>query len=367
MTENALRNPAHAQSAHRRPRWGVWVLATLGVAALLAAGAAFIVIRGTQDYFSDFQGRILPGTSVAGVDVSGMTPSRALQAVRADLSPKLNRRITLRYNDRNWSATPKELGASSNARAAVRRAVAASGSLSFTEQARMRWLDEDFSFSAPVTISYPKGPARQKVEAIAHQVNRKPVDASLDYSTGFVKIKPDHVGVQVLVGKTHENLVHAMRNGSNNVDLSVQTQKPDTTTAAYDDVLLVRIGENRLYHYEDGKVADSYPVATGQPAYPTPTGVFEITEKRYMPTWINPDPTGWGATMPESIAPGPSNPLGTRALNWSASGIRFHGTLATYSLGTQASHGCVRMSMPDVEELYDKVDVGTPIVSLIGY
>lgn len=366
MTENALGSASQIETTHRR-RWAVWTMAVLGVAVLLAAAAAFIVVRGTQSYFSSYEGRILPGASVAGVDVSGMTPRKALQAVRAEISPKLERGITVRHNDQSWSTTPKELGASSNARSAVRRAVAAGGGLSFVEQARMRWLDEEFSFRASVAISYPKAQARQKIETIAQQVDRKPVDASLDYSSGFVKIKPDRVGVQVMVGKSHGDLVHAIRNGSDNVQLTVDTQKPETTTAAYDDVLLVRIGENRLYHYEDGKVVDTYSVATGQPEYPTPTGLYEVTEKRYMPTWINPDPTGWGASMPESIGPGPSNPLGTRALNWSASGIRFHGTLATYSLGAQASHGCVRMAMSDVEHLYDKVDVGTPIVSLTGY
>jgi hypothetical protein len=93
--------------------------------------------------------------------------------------------------------------------------------------------------------------------------------------------------------------------------------------------------------------------------------MFEIVEKRYMPTWVNPAPDGWGAGMPASIGPGLSNPLGLRALNWSADGIRFHGTTATYSLGYNASHGCVRMANEDVIELYDLVDVGTPIVSTI--
>jgi L,D-transpeptidase ErfK/SrfK len=133
----------------------------------------------------------------------------------------------------------------------------------------------------------------------------------------------------------------------------------------YDQILLLRIGENKLYLYEDGKITRRWTVATGQPEYPTPTGLYEITLKRYMPTWVNPDPTGWGASMPLSIPPGPGNPLGLRALNWSAPAIRFHGTSATYSLGYNASHGCVRMANEDVIELYDTVDIGTPIVSTI--
>jgi hypothetical protein len=58
--------------------------------------------------------------------------------------------------------------------------------------------------------------------------------------------------------------------------------------------------------------------------------------------------------------------LGLRAINWSAPAIRFHGTEATYSLGYNASHGCVRMSNPDVVELYSMIDVGTPIVSVLA-
>jgi L,D-transpeptidase ErfK/SrfK len=129
--------------------------------------------------------------------------------------------------------------------------------------------------------------------------------------------------------------------------------------------LLLRIGENKLYLYENGKITHEWVVATGQPEYPTPTGIYEITEKRYMPTWVNPDPTGWGASMPLSIPPGPSNPLGVRALNWSAEAIRFHGTSATYSLGYNASHGCVRLSNEEVIQLYNMVEVGTPIVSTV--
>jgi hypothetical protein len=70
--------------------------------------------------------------------------------------------------------------------------------------------------------------------------------------------------------------------------------------------------------------------------------------------------------MPATIPPGPGNPLGLRAINWSAPAIRFHGTSATYSLGYNASHGCVRMANEDVIQLYDMIDVGTPIVSVVS-
>ncbi|MDQ1373432.1 MAG: hypothetical protein QOJ09_770, partial [Actinomycetota bacterium] len=132
------------------------------------------------------------------------------------------------------------------------------------------------------------------------------------------------------------------------------------------DIILVRTGENRLYHYENGNLVKTYTVATGQPKYPTPKGNFKIVLKRFRPVWINPDPTGWGSSLPKSIPAGPGNPLGTRAMNLNAPGIRIHGTTNVKSLGTSASHGCIRMAMSDVEELFDLVDTGTPVLIVSG-
>jgi L,D-transpeptidase ErfK/SrfK len=80
-----------------------------------------------------------------------------------------------------------------------------------------------------------------------------------------------------------------------------------------------------------------------------------------MPSWGNPG-SAWAANMPAYIPPGPSNPLGTRALNLNASGIRIHGTTSDWSIGRAASHGCMRMHRWDVEELFDRVEIGTPVL-----
>ena len=57
----------------------------------------------------------------------------------------------------------------------------------------------------------------------------------------------------------------------------------------------------------------------------------------------------------------PPSPLGTRALHLSAPGILIHGTPADYSIGTYASHGCIRMHMWQSEELFNLVSVGTTV------
>jgi lipoprotein-anchoring transpeptidase ErfK/SrfK len=217
-----------------------------------------------------------------------------------------------------------------------------------------------------VALRFPRQSVKGFVEGLASTLDREVTDAEIDYSTNWVKIRKEKEGRTVNVRPSFKSLMTALRNRNDTASLDIDSVDPEVTADEFDQVLLVRIGENKLYLYEDGKITHEWPVATGQPSYMTPTGLYEIVEKRYMPTWVNPAPTTWGASMPASIPPGYSNPLGLRALNWSAPAIRFHGTSATYSLGYNASHGCVRMANEDVIELYDLVDVGTPIVSVIS-
>jgi lipoprotein-anchoring transpeptidase ErfK/SrfK len=120
--------------------------------------------------------------------------------------------------------------------------------------------------------------------------------------------------------------------------------------------LVVNLSQFRVRLVRDGKVVASYPIAKGQPAYPTPTGQYEIIDKQVDPTWTPPD-SPWAAEL-SSIPPGPGNPLGTRWIGTSAPAIGFHGTYATYSVGTAASHGCMRMYIEDVEEMYELVTIG---------
>ena len=108
--------------------------------------------------------------------------------------------------------------------------------------------------------------------------------------------------------------------------------------------------------FRDGKKIATYPVAIGQPAYPTPDGQYEIIEMYKNPTWIPPN-SPWAKGL-EPIPPGPGNPLGTRWIGTSAPAVGFHGTPQDWSIGTAASHGCLRMHIPDVEKLYEQVEVG---------
>lgn len=130
--------------------------------------------------------------------------------------------------------------------------------------------------------------------------------------------------------------------------------------AALHGRIVVDQSECKLYFYSAGKLVKTYPVAVGQPAWPTPNGTFEVVVMAKDPTWIPPD-SPWAKGL-EPVPPGAGNPLGTRWIGTSASGVGIHGTPASYSIGTHASHGCIRMYISDVEELYEYVEVGMPVI-----
>jgi lipoprotein-anchoring transpeptidase ErfK/SrfK len=123
--------------------------------------------------------------------------------------------------------------------------------------------------------------------------------------------------------------------------------------------VVVNLGQRKLRLIQDGRVAKTYRVAIGTSAHPTPTGKYEIIDKQVDPAWFPPD-SPWAAGL-GVVPPGPGNPLGTRWIGTSAPAIGIHGTYASYSIGTAASHGCIRMNIDEVEELFEEVSLGSSV------
>ena len=101
-----------------------------------------------------------------------------------------------------------------------------------------------------------------------------------------------------------------------------------------------------------------FPVAVGMSEYPTPLGGRRVVDKQVDPTWTPPD-SPWAAEL-DTIPAGPGNPLGTRWIGLGGA-IGIHGTYATATIGTAASHGCIRMTIDDVEWLYEQLAMGSRV------
>lgn len=345
-------------------RWGRIASVAVVVFCLLAIGAVTAFTVDLQRFRQALIGTLLPGATIEGVNVGRMNRGEAVAAVEAVLAPTLDRTITIRGNRQTWHTSLRELGATTDTDSVVDEAIRASEQVNWSTLASLRWQARTVPYTGDVVVSEPVEAVERLVEQIADSIDTPARDAKLRYDRTSFSVVPEAEGRQVNQAEARARVLAALSGGPDVVDLPVNALRPKVTSANFRQVLFLRQSEHRLLYYIDGQLVRSYIVAVGTGGYPTPTGVYRVTAKRPNPVWVNPAPGGWGRDLPARIGPGPDNPLGLRALNWSASGIRFHGTANVNSLGRDASHGCVRLSNPDIVDLYGLVGTGATIISV---
>lgn len=343
--------------ASRSPSALRFVAVGLAAVLVLVGGVAEAAHR----YDEDRADTLLSGITIGGFEVGGMPVDEARALLARNFEAPLDAPLTVRVGDRSSTTTFRELGAETNLSEQLAAARRFQDDLGFTSRLYHRVTGTPVERSFPVEPRLDRDEAAAALDALAADVVTPPVNSTVDVSTGFVQITPSREGRTIAREEALGILEGALERGMASVALPTEPVPPEVTEGDHGTILLVRTGENKLYHYENDRLVKVYPVATGQARYPTPTGHFHVTLKRRSPVWINPAPTGWGAGMPRRRGPCASCPLGLRALNINAPGIRIHGTSATSSIGYNASHGCVRMTNSSVIELFDQVDVGDPV------
>jgi lipoprotein-anchoring transpeptidase ErfK/SrfK len=107
----------------------------------------------------------------------------------------------------------------------------------------------------------------------------------------------------------------------------------------------------------------SCPVAIGAIGYATPTGPFFVLAKARNPDWTMPNSDWVAEDLRGTTIPGgaPENPIKAAFLKLTMDGVGIHGTDNLLSLGTKASHGCVRVRPAAARHLYHIVPVGAPV------
>ena len=339
-----------------RASLSVRIIALFGAIALflLSGGGALAV---ADDYLN--REVLSAGSTVAGLDVSGLTREQARELVEAEVAQPLVAPVTVRHAGRTFT-----LDAGSMISVDVAGMVDAAFEPKITAALPFRVADRVLGRAsggdADVVLALDAEGIARWLDEVAASVDTTSADASMTVEADKIVVVPSRVGETVDRSATTEALEAALAGGVKDVELAVTYTKPTVTEDTLGTAILVDISERRLYLYDKGALVKEYGVAVGAPGFPTPRGNFEIVLKRYRPTWSNPG-SAWAAGMPASIPPGPSNPLGTRALNLDAPGIRIHGTSKDSSIGTAASHGCMRMHRWDIEDLYERVEVGTPV------
>ena len=281
------------------------------------------------------------GVSVGGVEVGGLISVQAERRIKQRFSQPLR----LFHGSKTWSISPGRLGASASIENAVARAAQAKPG------ARL-----------PLDIGVDRRAVRRYVARLDKKIARPARNAQLvglaNLAPSFTPAKP---GKRVDRPAMVSQIVRALRSTYRDVRLEVKVLavKPALMAGNFGPIIVIRRGSNSLYLYDGPRVVRSFRVATGQAQYPTPLGNFEIVVRERDPTW-NPPDSDW-AKDAEPIPPGPGNPLGTRWMGISSPAVGIHGTPDAASLGYSASHGCIRMAIPEAEWLFEQVEVGTPV------
>ncbi|MFN8161395.1 MAG: L,D-transpeptidase/peptidoglycan binding protein [Solirubrobacterales bacterium] len=321
---------------------------------------------GAYAYDNSQKDKIAGGVTVDGVDIGGLSAADAKALLRNRLIGPLRGPVRVRYAGRTWSLPGARLRVRANIDAIVDQALAASRDGGLPGRLVRYVTGGSVDERIRPEITYSQRAINRFVRRVAADIDRDPRNASVSPGPDSLNVVPARAGLKVRDVLLTRRLDAAATDagGRRVVTARVHATKPQITTdqvaSQYPSYLTLDRSSFTLRLWKDLELAKSYTVAVGQQGLETPAGLYHIQDKQVNPSWHVPDSAWAGDLAGQVIPPGPEDPIKARWLGiFDGAGI--HGTDETWSLGTAASHGCVRMSIPDVIDLYDRVDVGTPI------
>jgi lipoprotein-anchoring transpeptidase ErfK/SrfK len=334
--------------------------ACLALVALLAAGVA--VYDSTRD------DRLAAGIRIGGVDVGGMDVEAAKRLVHERAVAPKRRTLRVHTRARTFVLTPAQLGVRADIDEALDRALSESRRGWFGSRVLRAVGGGKLDESIALTTRYARGVLPRLVAEVAAFTYVAPVDATVQPDASGLRRVPERPGSRIDTGALHRSLERAAQNRSRPADINVTTvpiaPKVTTQQLAEHTPAFIVIDRNAhvLRFYEHLKPSRSWPIAVGRAGLETPAGLYDIQWKETNPKWRVPNSEWAGDLAGTTIPPGPDNPIKARWMAFTG-GAGIHGIdPSSYSsIGTDASHGCVRMRIPDVISLYARAPVGTPV------
>jgi lipoprotein-anchoring transpeptidase ErfK/SrfK len=320
-------------------RAGLALLFVLGLGAAGGVSAGVVRTATTTGTTTTSEAVIADGVTIGGIAVGGLTRDEAAAAVETAFERPLPV-VVLKHR---LFPTMKRLDASAYVNGAVAQALAAPPGTAVKLRVKL---------DRPTAAAY--------VAKVAKRFDRKPVDAQLGLRNLRPVVTAERAGRSLRRVQSLGRIFGALvANTRTPVRLDFRRLEPKLTRKSVGPVIVIRRGSNRLYLYNGMRFWRVFGVATGQSQYPTPLGRWRVVVKWRNPWWYPPhSPWAQGA---KPIPPGPGNPLGTRWMGLSASGVGIHGTPDDASIGYSASHGCIRMHISDAEWLFNHVRIGTTV------
>jgi lipoprotein-anchoring transpeptidase ErfK/SrfK len=337
---------------------------------IVAVGAGFLVVLALGTYLYDHSRRdvIANGVRVDGVPVGGLHQAAARRKVEGELTVRLSRPVTVRSGGRSWRLTPRQAGLHLNVANMVAQAVDASREGSILTRTARGLFGGSVNRNVPLVVSYSHGAVRALASKVRVAVNRAPRDATVQPGPNGLAQVPGQVGVAVDYATLGKRIDLALVGAtpSRTVTPPVHKLQPAVTTAQlaarYPGYIVIDRNDFKLRFYDHLKLSKSYEIAVGMEGLETPAGLHKIEWEQVNPPWYVPKKAWAGALAGTVVPPGPADPLKARFMSFEG-GAGIHGIdPSEYStIGHDASHGCVRMRIPDVIDLYSHSPVGTPV------
>ncbi|MGZ4281263.1 MAG: L,D-transpeptidase [Gaiellaceae bacterium] len=356
-----MRAARHAWGRARRHLSGgaaVVILVVLVVASA-GTGAAFAYDRSHRDV-------IAHGVHVGRIELGGLTAQQARASLAPRLAP-LRSSLVLRYSGGKLLLTPRALRLSVEPdTSVVQRALDVSRHSWFLARAWRDLVGQDVKTSIQPRVEYSGSAVAHAIRTLRRRVNRPPRNAGVVPSAKGLTVFQSRPGAKVAVGRLWRELTHTLSTPGAPRVLRVPVVLAAPRLSArqlrrrYPSYIVIDRSAFKLRLYKRLRLVHVYPIAVGQAGLETPAGIYHIQDKAIDPSWHVPQSAWAGSLAGQVIPPGPNDPIKSRWMGiFDGAGI--HGTDETWSIGHAVSHGCVRMLIPDVIDLYDRVSVGTPV------
>ena len=339
------------------------------VAGLL--GLVVVLVFGMYAYDHARGDQIAKGVKVDGIDVGGLSSAAARARVQRQVAGAMERPITASLDGRDWQIVPRQAGLTVDLAATVDEALKASRSGSIFTRTWRGITGESVDKDVALRVRYSHQSVREFAAQVRTAVDRPPRDASVQPTAGGLTEVKDSPGLTVDAHTLSGRVEHALTSAtaSRNLAVPVHTIKAQVTTrelaAKYPAYIVVDRAKFELRFYSHLKLANTYPIAVGMEGLETPAGLYHIQWEQTNPPWYVPKDSWAGALAGKVIPPGPEDPLKARFMAFDG-GAGIHGIDPSEygTIGHDASHGCVRMRIPDVIAVYARSPVGTPVYVL---
>jgi lipoprotein-anchoring transpeptidase ErfK/SrfK len=329
--------------------------------------AVFVVgAVGVYAYDNSRKDIIAKGITAAGVDLSGMKPQAAQATLDRRLAAPLRKTVIVKFSGHRYKLTPDQAQVRVNTADMVHQAVAASRKGDILSRATRELTGGSVHKSIAIQVTYSRHAVAKFAKHLQRKIDTPAKDATIGFSSGGISKVDSQTGLKLDTAALRRHVAQELveATADHKVRAPVSKVKPKVTTAElaqkYPTVLIINRSGFQLTLYKQLSVAKTYRIAVGRQGLETPAGQYAIQDKQVNPSWHVPNSSWAGALAGKVIPPGPQDPIKARWMGI-AGGAGIHGTSDIGSLGTAASHGCIRMAIPDVIQLFDRVQVGTPV------